>query len=184
MTLSHLQDHSYCKPFKRDFYPCDAMLGLSVRHKSELVAKQPNVASLKQCCTIARNSYFEKFSMMQKISTEVVKIPVRYVKIAFFDWLRSLHLRCLTAEMYPLRSSTFTTVRWWRNTRCRQQLWWLLNLVIAAMVQLSSITLVVWEYVDDTRGIPCLLCDSRLSRVKNGAGSGLTRDLFALFIQQ
>jgi len=26
MTLSHLQGHSYCKPFKCDFYPRDAML--------------------------------------------------------------------------------------------------------------------------------------------------------------
>jgi len=25
MTLSHLQGHSYCKPFKRDFYARDAM---------------------------------------------------------------------------------------------------------------------------------------------------------------
>jgi len=68
------------------------------------------------------------------------------------------------------------------------------NLMITATVQLTQKRLVVRNYVDDTHGIACSLCDSWIMRVQNYAGITkkwklqkvllrLTGDPFALFVQ-
>ena len=94
--------------------------------------------------------------------------------------------------VYPPRSPASTTVHWWRDTRRHQQRW-------SSSKFVYSIYGLLQRYMHVSRNIACSLCDSwtycndACSKLCRWANKNwqllkvllrLTRDLFALFVQQ